>query len=182
MAAKKSKQVVSTVRRHGDTAPVVAPTKVSAKVARARASHKVALAPLRRAKEASPDAALPVIEREAPVIYKKDNGKTLVERLNPKLMEQLRTRRVTNRAAAEALEVSEIYLSRTLNELGVTKVQGATTKHREARAKLDKARSQMRTMLAKKVNRQEITIEQAAKDANCSVRTMFRWCAKYAKP
>lgn len=182
MAAKQPKQIVSTVRRRGDAAPVVAPAKVSAKVARARASHKAALAPLRKSKEASPDAAIPSIERETPVIYKKDAGKTLVERLNMKLLEQLRTRRVTNRAAAEALGVSEIYLSRTLSELGATKVQGATTKHREARAKLDKARSQMRTVLAKKVNRQEMTIEQAAKDANCSVRTMFRWCAKYTKP
>lgn len=185
MASQKQTKVVSIVRHNGE-APVLhkpkrpvpkkvnAPLKAAAKKSRAKARQ--ALPKKARAKS----LPAPVIVREEPHILKRDEGKPLVERLNPKLLEQLRTRKVTNAVAAEALGVHETYLCRVLSELGEEKVKGSTSAHREARAKLTKARNDTRILLAKKVNRLEMTIERAAKEANCSVRTMFRYCAKYA--
>lgn len=189
MALCKPAHVISTVKRRGvasATAKVTgkrnAPTKAAAK-----ASRKAAQAPIkahattkRRAKQLEMAVYTPKIERQEPHIRKMDDGKPLVDRLNPKLLEQLRTRKVTNTAAAAALGISETYLSRTLSELQVEKIKGETSAHREARAKLNTARRTTRELLAKKVNRQEMTVEKAAKEANCSVRTMFRYCAQYA--
>lgn len=197
MATKKAPKVISTVRRDREKVPVKAlvssefdpPKQVNTKrslptsaVNRARASRKAAVKPLAKKKVVDPSTLDPAIVRENPVIWAKDADKPLIERLNPKLLEQLRTRKVTNRAAAEALGVSETYLCRTLAELGAEKVKGATSEHREQRSTLAKTRTQVREQLAKRVNRNEMTIEKAAKAANCSVRTMFRYCAKYLKP
>lgn len=181
MATAKSSKAVSVVRRNGEStithaAPVR--TKKSLAVrAEAKASRRKEQAPLFKKKVIT--TVVPTIKREEPHVLKRDEGKPLVERLNPKLRAQLRDRKVTNEAAAEALGVSATYLSRTLSELGEEKAKGATTAHREARSELNAVREKHRSVLAKKVNKGEMTIEKAAKDANCSVRTMFRWCAKY---
>jgi hypothetical protein len=186
MALSKPK-VVSVVKRHGDApqpakAAVAKPRSARSEAAKtaAKASRAKAVAPLRKQK-APATVVVPRAVREEPHIRKSDAGKPLIERLNPKLLAQLRNRKVTNAAAAEALGVHETYLSRVLKDMGEEKVKGATSEHREQRAKLTHARNQTREMLAKKVNRQEMTIERAAKEAKCSVRTMFRHCAKFAK-
>jgi AraC-like DNA-binding protein len=161
-----------------DRANVRASKKTAAKAA-ASASRKAAVKPLLKVKPAA-TVVVPKVKREEPHVLKRDIDKPLIERLNPKLLEQLRSRKVTNAAAAEALGVHETYLSRVLRDMGETKTKGVTTEHREARAKLTHARQQTRDMLAKRVNKGEITVQKAAKDAACSVRTMFRHCAKFA--
>jgi hypothetical protein len=122
----------------------------------------------------------PEIVREEPHILESQNGKPLAKRLNATLRKQLADRKVTNAVAAAALGVSETYLSRTVAALGVEKAPGKTTAHRNARHELAAARNAHRASLAKTVNKGNMTIEAAAKAANCSVRTMFRWCEKYA--
>lgn len=181
MASKQHLRVVPTVKRDGRTtqAPTFVPKKknTAAKEA-AKASRKVAVAALLKKK---PEATIvaPVVVREEPHVLKRDEGKPLVDRLNPKLLKQLRERKVTNEDAAMVLGVHGTYLSRVLKDLGEEKFKGVTTAHREARSKLAETREQFRATLAKKVNRNEISVEKAAKEANCTVRTMFRWCAKY---
>lgn len=185
MPAIKAKKVVSTVKRGPRPAIATVRAKAVPKKqdtvlkAKAKASRKAAVAPLLRKK---PPATVitPVIEREEPHILKSTEGKPLVERLNDKLLEQLRSRKVTNEAVAEALGIHPTYLSRTLREMGFEKVKGATMAHREARSELADAREKFRAQLAKEVNRNKKTVEAAAKEAKCTVRTMFRWCAKYA--
>jgi AraC-like DNA-binding protein len=187
--ASKSTKVVSTVKRKGDGPAIVpASAKVPAKPnaarnaaaqANAKKARAKAIKPLRKAKVVAVEA--PRAIREEPHVVKTPaEGHNLVDCLNATLRKQLRERKVTNEAAAEALGVHPTYLSRILKDMGEEKVKGATMAHREARNELVAARNKHRAELAKKVNRQEITIEKAAKDANCSVRTMFRWCAEYA--
>lgn len=151
----------------------------SAKVAKARVSRTAQVAPLRKKKAVNVVKPKAQAKEVAPHVLKSTAGKPLEERLNPKLLEQLRTRKVTNAQAADALGVSETYLSRTVAAIQ-EKDAGVTTEHRKARSKLAKARSGTRAELAKKVNRGELTLAQACKQANCSERTMYRWCEKYA--
>lgn len=185
MASTKRK-VVSIVKRGGDRPVAVFPkakaatTRNAAAKATAKAARKAALAPLRKKKAVN--TVVPTVEREEPHITKVPDGvgTTLEKCLNAKLLKQLRDRKVTNEAAAAALGVHPTYLSRILCDRGEEKTKGKTAAHREARTKLVEARNSTRAMLARKVNAGGMTIEKAAKDANCSVRTMFRWCAEYA--
>ena len=87
-------------------------------------------------------------------------------------------RKLTNSQAAEKLQVSESYLSRTVAALQ-TKVPGQTVLQRKANADLTRTRRHFRTKLAKEVIRGRKTMAQAAKEAGCSLRTMFRYVEKY---
>lgn len=106
--------------------------------------------------------------------------KPLAERLTQTMLKQLRTRKLTNAEAAEQLGVSETYLSRTVAAIQ-EKEPGKTTAARNASHKLYVTRRQTRETLAKKVlaKRQPITLAEAAKQANCSQRTMMRYVAAY---
>jgi len=111
----------------------------------------------------------------------KGDGRTLEKRLTPRILKDLETRKRSNKEVAEELGVSETYLSRMV-AARQAKEPGMTPLLREAASKIYKARKQTREMLAKKVNKGHITLELAAKEAGCSVRTMYRYCAKFAKP
>ena len=181
MSSVKARKVVSTVKRgpaSTDAPASVRATRNTRAKAVAKASRKTALAPLVKKKVAA--VSVPVIKREQPHILKSTEGKPLVERLNDRLLEQLRTRRVTNEEAAALLNVHPTYLSRTLRELGQEKEKGKTMEHREARSQLADAREKFCAQLAKQVNRGEKTAEKAAREPTCTLRTMSRWCAKYA--
>lgn len=108
----------------------------------------------------------------------KGTGETVDKRLKPKILADLRVRKVTNKAVAEKLGVSETYVSRKVAALQ-TKERGKVALEREAKAKLYKVRAQVRDMLAKKVNKNQMTVALAAAEAGCTIRTMFRYCAKY---
>ncbi len=104
--------------------------------------------------------------------------KPLEQRLTKKLLHALQTRKITNREAAEQLGVSETYLSRKVAAIQ-SKVPGETQPVREAAHKLFQTRRQFRERLAKKVLKSSMTVTQAAAEANCSERTMFRYVAAY---
>ncbi len=80
-------------------------------------------------------------------------------------LEQLKSRELTNRAVAEILGVSEEHVSRTLKALGVKKDVLPGTAERELRA----TRRQYREHVAK-----TMPPKQAARAANCSLRTIYR--------
>lgn len=186
MATSKRSRVVQTVFRGEERPPAPAAihhnTAVKAKPAKvimARAARKAAAAPKKAALPRRHVSIRVAMDLAKPHIIEADNDKPLVERLNDVLLAQLKERKVTNKAAAEALGVSEFYLCRTVRSLQVKK-PGDTPKQRAARSKLSKARNDTRAMLAKMVNKGELTMAQACKRANCTERTMYRWCAKYA--
>lgn len=177
-----SKEVEKIAGKHVPTAKDTvfkAPKRKTVAQAMAKASRDAVMKAIpKKAKLVS--VTPPEIVREDPYVFAKDEGKPLADRLNAKLLKQLADRKVTNAVAAEALGVSETYLSRTVAAMGIEKKPGKTTAHRNARHELAAARNTHRATLAKKVNKGEMTIEAAAKNAKCSVRTMFRWCEKYA--
>lgn len=195
MASSRKPKVVSTVKRdkpastktkanggprltHKEVEKIAKPARTLAK-AKAKASRDAVMKGIpKKAKLVS--VKPPEIVREEPVVLASQIGKPLAERLNAALRKQLAERKVTNAAAAEALGVSETYLSRTVAAMGIEKAPGKTTAHRNARHELAALRNKHRETLAKSVNKGGMTIEAAAKAANCSVRTMFRWCEKYA--
>lgn len=187
MATSKRPKVIQTVFRSGEraSAPLPVPNhntpvkEKPAKVLAARAARKAAAAPKKAALPRRYTGVRVAMDMAKPHIIAADKDKPLVERLNDVLLAQLRERKVTNKAAAEALGVSEFYLSRTVARLQPKK-PGETPKQRNARSKLFKARTDTRATLAKMVNKGELTLAQACKRANCSERTMYRWCAKYA--
>lgn len=104
--------------------------------------------------------------------------KPLRDRLGVRLLNNLRTRKITNAQAADELGVSESYLSRTVAAIQ-EKEPGETTAQRAANSELAKTRRVFRTKLAKEVLRRRKTIEDAAKEADCSIRTMFRYVERY---
>lgn len=104
--------------------------------------------------------------------------KPLKDRLGKRLLDQLHTRKITNKEAAEQLGVSESYLSRTVAAFQ-DKVPGPTVLERKANSELARIRRQYRTKLAKDVIRNRTTIAEAANAAGCSERTMFRYVAQY---
>lgn len=106
--------------------------------------------------------------------------KALINRLGKRLLAQLRTRKITNREAAEQLGVSEWYLSRVVRSLQ-EKEPGKTTAQRAEAAKLAATRTKMREILAKKVLKNQITLAEAALQANCTERTIQRYMALYRK-
>lgn len=107
--------------------------------------------------------------------------KPLIDRLNQRLLKQLAARKITNAQAAEQLGVSETYLSRIVASMQ-DKVPGETVIKRKANAALAKTRRDFRVKLAKEVLRNRKTYEDAASEAGCSVRTMFRYVEKYRQP
>lgn len=107
--------------------------------------------------------------------------KPLRDRLTKDILNRLRTRKLSNREAAEMFSVSEAYLSRTVAAIQ-SKEPGKTTAHRAAAHKLAVARRQTREMYARQVKNGELDIRTAAKRANCSERTMSRFVEAYRPP
>lgn len=91
----------------------------------------------------------------------------LRDRITP-FLEDIVNRRVTNRAVALRLQVSEEHVSRTLKELHVIKVPAE--RRGAAQKELVAARYAYRQQAAK-----TLTPRQAARAANCSIRTIYRW-------
>jgi len=105
-------------------------------------------------------------------------AKPLKDRLTKRVLERLRTRKVTNKEVAREMGVSESYLSRIVAGMQ-TKEPGQTVIERNANAQLAKTRRHFRTKLAKEVIRNRKTCTDAAAEAGCSERTMFRYIARY---
>lgn len=93
---------------------------------------------------------------------------TLRDRLKP-LIPQIVSRELTNRAAARALGASEFTISRLLKQMKVVRNPPPT---RDSQQALLAARKQARKEAA---NNTELTVDQAAKSAHCSTRTIYRY-------
>lgn len=108
------------------------------------------------------------------------NKKPLLERLTKKMLADLQERKRRNRDVADELGVSETYLSRKIATLQA-KNPGETVAHRKAAQALFATRRGFREKLAKKIlsSKGRLTIAQAAEEANCSERTMFRYVQAY---
>lgn len=93
----------------------------------------------------------------------------LKENLAPYL-DSLKSRSATNREVARALGVSETYLSRVLGKMGFVKDAPQSVKERQRQHELFAARIEHRQHVAK-----TLPAKEAAKAANCSLRTISRW-------
>ena len=82
-------------------------------------------------------------------------------------LEDLKSRKTTNRAVAAELRVSEEHVSRVLKAL---KIQKDPVPDNKARKALLAARKALRTQAA-----QSLGVKEAAKLANCSTRTIYRF-------
>lgn len=100
---------------------------------------------------------------------------TLRIRLKPYL-DDLRSRTRTNRDVAAELKVNEQSLSRVLK--AIPSFIKDPPPDRKATTALNRARIEHRTELAKNTN---LSLEQAAKAACVSVRTMYRYRQKARK-
>lgn len=99
---------------------------------------------------------------------------TLRERLTPQIIEDLKTRKRTNREVAAQLGVHEDYLSQVFNAK-THRERGKVALQREQTHELVEARRRMRLREAQKVVDGLKTLEKAAKTARCSERTMRRY-------
>lgn len=91
-----------------------------------------------------------------------------------KYLDLLQKRKLTKRALALHLNVSESYLCRITDALPPGKVRA----ERNARSALAAARRQHRIKLAKRVQAGTLRLETAAAKANCSERTMYRYLCR----
>lgn len=94
--------------------------------------------------------------------------------LTKKQLAALATRKITKRALAAKLGVSETYLVRCTPALP----PGKTQLERKARSAIYEARREFRTKMARQVMSRRRSLESAAKEANCSTRTMYRYLCK----
>lgn len=79
------------------------------------------------------------------------------------------SRELTNREVARALGASEEWVCRTLKALGVVREPAPD---RSKSGTLLTARRELRTRLA---NDPTLTLEEAARQAHCTVRTIYRY-------
>lgn len=107
--------------------------------------------------------------------------KPLRERLTPQMLDDLKNRRVTDAALAKQLGVNPNYLNFVFNSvLKQHRIRGKESEKREKERELVQSRRQMRIKQAKRVLNGVISLEKAAKLANCSERTMRRYVEKVA--
>jgi len=85
---------------------------------------------------------------------------------------QIISRELTNRALAAKLGASETHICRLLKQLNVKRDAAPTRANKRA---LIQARQALRTVLA---NDPDLTMVEAARRANCSVRTLYRYRTK----
>jgi AraC-like DNA-binding protein len=88
----------------------------------------------------------------------------------------LERRELTLRKLAEILETNETYLCRLLKP-DLKRAQSSTI-YRRNRSVLKKTREKYRELLALQVKNKVLDLETAAAEANCSVRTLYRYLAR----
>jgi hypothetical protein len=101
--------------------------------------------------------------------------KPLENALSEGIIEALVQRQTTSRAVAAIYEVSEAHLCRTLKLMGVVRVPAPTTTKKAASKRLKATRTECRMALARRVVEEGKPIHEAAAEANCCVRTMYRY-------
>lgn len=98
----------------------------------------------------------------------------LKDRLTPGILEALAKRKASAKSVAALYNVSEAYLSRTLKELHLHKIPAPTMEQKRTSKMLKANRTAHRLALAKQVLASK-PIRIAAREANCSIRTMYRY-------
>ncbi len=94
------------------------------------------------------------------------------------IADKIIARTMTGKAAAIILGVSEQYVSRLLKAQGIVRIPGIATTKRNQIAILTAARKDFRKQLIAQVRGHSKTIEQAAKEGNCTTRTIYRMMEK----
>jgi AraC-like DNA-binding protein len=85
-------------------------------------------------------------------------------------------RELSLRKLAEILETNETYLCKVLKP--TLKRSQSSTIYRRNRSVLKKTREKYRELLAIQVKNRLLDVETAAAEANCSVRTLYRYLAR----
>lgn len=97
---------------------------------------------------------------------------------NPEILGKLINRTLTNKDLAAQLGYSTVYVSQTLKAMGLKKIKGEVADKRNKRSRLKQCRTEYRLEVARDVISKRITIEQAAKIAKCTERTIYRYVDK----
>ena len=90
------------------------------------------------------------------------------------IIAKIQAKELTNRAAAKSLGISESWFSHLLTKQGVIRPPSPHVKYRQDRHELLQARKELHRQLADAVKRKTKTLAQAAKEGNCSQRTIYR--------
>lgn len=102
--------------------------------------------------------------------YDPERRPTLREKVTPQQLDDLYNRRITGRALAAELGVTENWLSRNFSG----KVPGLVRTARAQKKELFAARTAYRDSLARRIRAGEMTRSDACAIAHCSERTMSR--------
>ena len=97
----------------------------------------------------------------------------LADRVTPEQLDDLRNRRITTRALAVTLGVSENHLSKVFPG----KIPGPAAESLREKRRLKAIRKEFRDRLALDVLFNRLTIRKAASQANCTERNMYRHVA-----
>jgi transposase len=99
----------------------------------------------------------------------------LKNRLTPGILEAIAQRKTSAKDVAKLYGVSETHLSKALKALNLQKIPAPTPEHKRKAHILMVTRTKVRQELAEKVRLGTKTIHNAAREANCSLRTMYRY-------
>ncbi len=103
-----------------------------------------------------------------------DKQPPLTERVTPQMRDDLFHRRITTRALAAQLGVSENRISR----LFPGKIPGPVAQALRDKRKLKDMRHEFRCRLALDVIARRLTVRKASEQAHCTERSMYRYVAE----
>lgn len=99
---------------------------------------------------------------------------TLREKITPQQIDDLRNRRVSGRTLAAILGVGEEWLSRNYSTKKINKIPGPVNAAVIEKRLLAAVRREFRNSIAKDVINGKKNIDDAARQACCTQRTMYR--------
>lgn len=97
------------------------------------------------------------------------------------VLEKIAKGTISRKLAADRLEVSERHVNRLMKASGVRRPPSAQRQSRNEARLTAQARREMRARAAKAHVARQCSIEQAALQAGCSIRTIYRWVEKMKK-
>ena len=103
---------------------------------------------------------------------------TLVHKLTPEVINQLKSRQLKHQDLAKQLNVSPTHLSRTLAEQKFKRTPSPDVIERKKASLIYQARAENRQGIAKKILNGTLDIKTAQEIASCSERTLRRYMAK----
>jgi AraC-like DNA-binding protein len=97
------------------------------------------------------------------------------------VLEKIAKGKISRKLASDRLEISERHVNRLMKAHGIRRPPSAHRQSRHDARLTAQARRETRARAAKAHLAKQCSVEQAALQAGCSIRTIYRWAEKMMK-